>query len=123
MVTPNAYSGQFDNFGAYTEPSSLVANLQIGYEPTPKVKLTATMVNVVTTCFGGTKNAWTNAGPRAGCWYGSPGAYVGNVYNPGNEFQTAYQYPYAPTFGNVFQSAYGGQTNPMQIFLQASFKL
>jgi len=54
---------------------------------------------------------WNSAGPKIGCWYTAgttPANYAGNFYNPGNSFQApGEQYPYAPTFGNVFQQSYG----------------
>lgn len=124
IVTPNFMSGRFDPFGAYQEPADMTANLQLSYDVSPKVTITATMVNVYTRCWGGSNVPWSLGAGTVGCWY-SNGAlgYDGNFYNPGNAIQPAVRYPYGPTFGNVFQQAYGGQANPFNLFLSAEVKI
>jgi hypothetical protein len=121
IVTPNFYTGRFDNFGEFTEPSQVTASLQLSYDVSPKVSLQLIATNLWNTCFGGSKEPW-NTGHQTGCWYTS-GIYVGNFYNPGNALQPAFKFPYSPTFGSVFQQAYGGQANPFNLFLNATIKL
>jgi hypothetical protein len=125
ITTPNFQTGHFDNFGAFREPTSLNGSLQMSYDASNRVTLRLTAANVFTSCFGGTKEPWTNVPNQnvVGCWYSSPGGYVGNVYNPGNSIQQFVKNSYAPTLGNVFQQAFGGQTNPLQLFLSAQIKL
>ena len=125
LFTPNQTTGAFDRFGQYTEPSNLVGNVQISYAASKRVTFQAQLVNVVNQCFGGSKEPWTNAGSKVGCWYGTPptAAYAGNFYNPGNSFQSTAAQPYGPTIGNVFQQAYGGQTNPFQAFFSMNVTL
>jgi hypothetical protein len=70
-------------------------------------------------------HAWTNIPyqGQAGCWYGTPTQYIGNFYNPGDQIQQFEKGAYAPAFTNVFQSAYGGQANPFQLYITAEMKL
>jgi hypothetical protein len=121
IVTPNLFTGKFDNFGAFTEPSQITANMQISYDVSPKVSISLIATNIFNRCFGGSKEPW-NQNNQVGCWYTS-GIYAGNFYNPGDPMQLAFKYPYQPTFGNVFQQAYGGQANPFNLFINATVKI
>ena len=126
IVTPNFESKQFDNFGAYQEPSQLALSMQMAYQASSKVTLRLTAANLMVRCFGGSSEPWTQDVPYSGssaCWYGTPFGYVGNFYNPGNQIQPLVAHAYSPVFGNVFQEAYGGQANPFQLFLTAEFRL
>ncbi|MEO6991170.1 MAG: TonB-dependent receptor, partial [Candidatus Baltobacteraceae bacterium] len=125
ITTPNFQTGHFDNFGEFIEPTSLNGSLQASYDVSNKVTLRLTAANVITSCFGGTKEPWTSVPNQStvGCWYTSPGGYIGNVYNPGNQLQQPIKNSYVPTLGNTFQQAYGGQNNPLQLFLSAEIKL
>jgi hypothetical protein len=125
IVTPNFQSGHFDNFGAFVEPTILSLSLQSTYQVSNKLTLRLTAANLYNTCFGGTKMPWTSVPyqPQTGCWFGTPAAYIGNFYNPGDNVQQFLKNSYAPQFGNVFQSAYGGQSNPFQLFITAEMKI
>ncbi|HEY8312706.1 MAG TPA: TonB-dependent receptor [Candidatus Baltobacteraceae bacterium] len=122
IVTPNQFTGHFDNFGAFREPTQLTGNLQIAYQATPKLTFTLLAVNVYNSCFGGSQEPW-QTDRKTGCWYTSGVQYTGNFYNPGDNVQQFTKYPYQPTFGSVFQQAYGGQANPFNIYLTANVKL
>jgi hypothetical protein len=121
LLTPDFFTGQFDNYGAFTEPAVLTANLQVDYDITPRITLSAVATNLLDTCFGGTKVPWAQNN-RLGCWY-TASSYAGNFYNPGDSFQGTNGLPYAPTFGSVFQSAYGAQANPINLYFTAKVKL
>jgi hypothetical protein len=122
IVTPNQFSGQFDNFGAFREPTQVTGNMQITYQATPKLSISLLATNLYNSCFGGTKEPWmTNH--TTGCWYTAGGQYTGNFYNPGDNVQQFTKYPYQPAFGNVFQQAYGGQANPFNLYITANVKL
>ena len=125
LTTPDFYTKQFDNFGAFREPSSVTMNLQVGFQASKNIQLQLTAVNLVNRCFGGTATPWNNAGSTIGCWYGTPFyTSAGNFFNPGDQFQQQAQYPYAPTVGyNASQQAYGVQSNPFQLFLEAKIRL
>jgi hypothetical protein len=122
IVTPNQFTGTFNNFGQFIEPTYLTASMQISYDISPKVTLQVIGTNLWNTCFGGSNAPWLT-GHKTGCWYTTPAAYIGNFYNPGNSIQQAFAFPYAPAFGNVFQQAYGGQANPFNLYINAQIKL
>lgn len=128
ILTPNQFTGAFDTFGGYTEPTNVTGNLDIKYALNKRVTLRATIVNLLDQCFGGSKVPWNNAGPRIGCNYVAGGSgltpYAGNFYNPGNTFQSAgEQYPYSPVFAQTDQSVYGTAVNPLQLVLTLSVRL
>jgi hypothetical protein len=124
ITAPNPYTQQFDTPGVFVEPSQLVANLGIGYQANKRLKLNLLAVNMFGTCFGGSKEPWTNYGPKVGCWYGSAtGFQAGNFYNPGNGIANQAQ-PYFPVLGGIAgQQAYGTNIQPLQIFLSAQLKI
>ncbi|HTV73795.1 MAG TPA: TonB-dependent receptor [Candidatus Acidoferrales bacterium] len=123
ITTPDFATGGFDSFGAFTEPSQLTGDIQFRYDVSDRVSVSLTASNVYNLCFGGSKEPWTaGVSDKIGCWYTSPGYYVGNFYNPGNAISPNAQ-AYVPTVGNVFQDAYGGQANPFQAVLNVSIKL
>ena len=87
LTAPDRYTGQFDNFGAFTEPSQLSLNLQLGYQVSKNIGLQVTAVNVYNRCFGGSNVPWNNVGNVLGCWYGTPPyGWSGNSFNPGDTF-------------------------------------
>jgi len=121
---PDRFTGKFDTFGAFTEPSSLTANLQLSYDVSKRVTVTLLATNIYNRCFGGSVEPWTaNGDGRVNCWYGSPNIYTGNVFNPGTPIQSNVAYPYQPALTNVFQQSFASQANPMNLFLNVSVKL
>ncbi|MBV9272130.1 MAG: TonB-dependent receptor, partial [Candidatus Eremiobacteraeota bacterium] len=122
IVAPDQFTHHFDNFGEFTEPSQIVANIQLAYEASKNVTVRLNAINVYNKCFGGSKEPWTISG-AAGCWYGSPLFNIGNGYNPGNSIDYFAGFPYSAAIGNVFQSNYGGQANPFNAFLSVDLKL
>jgi Carboxypeptidase regulatory-like domain/TonB-dependent Receptor Plug Domain len=121
IVIPDPFVGHFDNYGQFTEPNKISGNLSLSYDVTNRATLRVDFVNVVATCFGGSKVPWKVSG-AAGCVYGG-GTYVSNFYNPGDKLQAGFDQPYAPVFGSVFQSTTGGQANPLQIYATLNVKL
>jgi hypothetical protein len=117
LTTPDLYTKQFDNFGQFTEPSSLTASMMLSYDVSPKITIQVVGTNLYNRCFGGSNVPWAQPGSY-GCWYTS-GFYDGNFYNPGNTVQQAFVFPYVPTFSTVFQQAYGGQANPANVYINA----
>jgi hypothetical protein len=123
IVTPNFQTGKFDNFGAFTEPSEIVGNLQIRYDVSPKISITLLGSNLFTSCFGGSNVPWKVGGKSIGCWYTGAAGYDGNFFNPGVYQEPAFGNSYIPTFGNVFQQAYGSQANPANVYLTVNIKV
>ncbi|MBV8333663.1 MAG: TonB-dependent receptor [Candidatus Eremiobacteraeota bacterium] len=99
---PDSFTGVFDSLGAFREPSQMMAHLRMSYDVSPRLSLTLTLANIVSTCFGGQQTPFTYYWSHGVCQYGSLSqAYppVGNVYNPRDNVQTFQRYPYEPDFG------------------------
>jgi hypothetical protein len=134
VVIPDPYTGSFDNLGSFVQPNELAMNMQISYDVSPKITLVGTFANLVNTCWGGTKAAWT-VGDHNVCSYNilnNGGAFgpVGNNYNPPAtvaSFQRLLQYPYGAYYGAVNVNTAAGNFNqtkqPFQFFMEARIKL
>ncbi len=111
---PNMQTGAFDGIGAYVEPSQLLMHVQLSYDVTKTVNITANFTNLVNTCFGGSKVPWAVKGA---CGYGLDEAGltggIGNTYNPGDAIQPALKYSYEPFWAQ----------QPVGIYVNASVKL
>ncbi len=123
---PDPFTGHFDNLGAFRNPSQFLANLQLSYQASSRVTLVANLVNIVNTCFGGSKTSFTYDNSSGICSYGpnnSAGgvAPVGNVYNPGANIQPALAYPYEPSYGAVNVNSNSTRL-PFSVFLSAKIK-
>jgi hypothetical protein len=132
LFVPNPETGTFAHYGQYTEPSIVLANLQLTYDVSPKVRLTLTAANLYWTCFGGSSEPWTKAEPAGHviCGYdvnsldfiGGPngsGAYVGATpYDKANGI-TPPSWETQPYYGQAFTPGSGNSYFPLNIFLQA----
>jgi hypothetical protein len=125
LSIPDPYTGHFDRYGEYREPNVLSGNLGISYDISRRAKVSLLGVNLLSSCWGGSRVPWQLSG-RAGCNYGSQsGAYIGNLYNPGDQLVPLTQYPYNPTFvsaGGLQQNTGGNALFP-QFFMTVQVKL
>lgn len=126
ITIPNPYTGNFDQPGAFVNPSQLMMNMQISYDVSPSVTLVGTLANIVNRCFGGSKAAWTVSDSNV-CSYGinnSAGIVmpVGNVYNPGATIQPFVQYPYERYLSPVNVDSFSVK-QPFNFYLEARVKL
>lgn len=116
IVIPDQFTGKFDQPGTFTEPSYLALHAQVGYELSTSTKVRLTMTNILTRCFGGSSEPWTQGVGGNTCGFDViPGHVppVGNIYNPGDAIQRYVQYPY----GNLFSAA------PFNAYFNVEFKL
>ncbi len=134
LYVPNPQTGTFASYGAYTEPSIIVGNIQATYDVSPRIRLTLTAASLWHTCFGGSKEPWATAAPPGQyiCGYGANSInYVGGP-NGGGAYVGAS--PYASTNGVTpqpweSQSYLPGGTNgaggylPFNLYLQAQIHL
>jgi len=129
-AVPDTYTGVFDPLGSFTQPNFFGMNLQLSYDVSPRLSLTGVLANIVNSCWGGTKAAWTSDSGQV-CGYaagGFAGAIlpVGNAYNPagfhGSIVQPLVKYPYNPLFGPFNQDGNSTKT-PFQFFVTANIKL
>ena len=103
---PDPYTGKFDNLGAFRAPNQYLAHLQVSYEMSSRVTLTANFANIINQCSGGSSEPWTNGATNKTCGYTLPGygvplAYggyaptsAGGWFDPGATPQLEVQYPY-----------------------------
>ncbi len=126
IVIPNQYTGQFDNLGAFRQPAQLLGHLRLSYDFTPKITGVVTLANLISTCYGGQQTAFTYYWNRNVCSYGpvfnglvNP---VGNVYNPGDNLQTALRYPYQPQFG-TYNDLTSSTINPFSVYFELKLKV
>ncbi len=99
IPTPDPFTGNFDNLGAFRAPNQFLAHMQISYDVSSRVALTFNLANLINTCSGGTSEPWTRFANHSVCGYtlpgyGAPLTYGSNFYNPGATFQPELQYPY-----------------------------
>lgn len=112
---PDPYTGRFDAIGAFIQPSSLQANLQLAYDITPRVTIVGTFANLYTSYFGGSKPGWQVKGAQSyntqclACGL-SP---IGNVYNPGTPIQPFVASPYIPAYLGL----------PFSVYVEARVKI
>jgi hypothetical protein len=106
VPTPDPFTGNFDNLGAFRNPNQLLMHMQISYDMTPRVGLTLNLANIINQCSGGDTKPWTRFATNHVCnytlpGYGTPLTFGSNFYNPGSSFQSEVQYPYQenPTVG------------------------
>ncbi len=77
---PNPFTGQFDRFGQWQEPSQLTLSAQASYDVSPKMTVTVIAENIYHHCY--THNyKWEVAG-SFGCQYAQNPYYLGNALDP-----------------------------------------
>jgi hypothetical protein len=108
-------------------------NLQLSYDVSPRITLTATFANIIDRCFGATGPGVAGLSNSQVCSYSILNSAVGgiapfgNAYNPGDPAYTGapsfLKYPYEPTFGA--SNADFGYTaiQPFQFFVEAKIRL
>ncbi len=129
LFIPNPATGQFASPGTYTEPTLATGNIQVSYDVTPRIKLTATATNIFNTCWGGSSTPWSAQYPPAPhtCGYNTNSFYTANYYNGSSPYDKKANgaTPLAfeansdvPTLGNG-----AGGFNPFNVYLQAQIRL
>ncbi len=124
LVIPNPATGSFDSPGAFHQPWQFNANLGLGYDVSPQTRITLTLANVVTRCFGGTRTPWSAAyAPNSiVCGYTNNSVYVSNFYNGTSpNDRGANGVALNPYFVQPFVPA--SSTIPFNAYLQISAKL
>jgi len=126
IVIPDPYTKQFDALGAFREPAQLLGHLRISYDINPRMTATVTLANLLSTCFGGQKTAFTYYWSKNVCSYGpvdnglvNP---VGNDYNPGENIQTNLQYPYEPVFA-TYNDLTTSTLNPFSVYFDLKIRI
>jgi hypothetical protein len=135
LYVPDPQTGAF-LFDNYEQPSSIVGNLQLAYDVSPRIRLTLLGANLFHSCFGGTTAAWTTANPPSNviCGYSPAGGslnstlYPSNFYNgtgigdrAANHATSAYTQSYLPSTLN--NAAIGGSAPPINLYFNAQVKI
>jgi hypothetical protein len=135
LYVPNPQTGSF-LFDNYQQPSSIVGNLQLSYDVSPRIKLMVLGANLFHECFGGTSAPWAsaNAPSYAVCGYGPAGGslnstlYPSNFYNgtsindyKANGARTPWTQSYLPTGGN--NGAIGASVQPINVYFNAQVRI
>ena len=137
LAIPNPYTGSFDGVGLYREPWQFNLGFQVAYDISPRIRATATLANVVNTCFGGSSTPWSKAWapgqyvcgyndnfaanplfngsfigtqPGAGWFYGASGH---DPVNGTAGYAKVFDYPYVPLTG----------ANPFQAYFQLQLRV
>jgi hypothetical protein len=135
LYIPNPQTGTFayDNI---EDPNSIVGNLQLSYDVSPRLRLTVLGANLFHTCFGGTPEPWTAAYPPSNvvCGYTPAGGvlnssvYPSNYYNgtgindiKANGVRPAYTQSYTPS--NLSNGAIGGAPPPINVYFNAQLRI
>jgi hypothetical protein len=119
LFIPDKYSGKFDSFGAFREPTRLTTNLQFGYEATRAVSFTLTMTGITDTCYQ-RHYPWDSTST---CVYAQ---LASNLLAPAGNFVAdppiQLKYPYGSWYNNS-QTGFVGQKLPFNAFLSADIRL
>lgn len=120
VFIPDPYTNQFDNLGAFKQPSRLTLNVQLGYQLSPAAKATLTMTGLVDQC-NQRGYKWDSS---TTCVYSS---LPSSILPPSGNFLTTamtpiqLRYPYAFWLNNNNTGAVGVK-NPFQAALTFEFK-
>jgi len=122
LFIPDKFTGKFDTFGAFAEPSRLTANLQFTYTPSKAVTVTLAMTGLTDTCFQ-RGEPWDN--PSTCVYAQLPSnnlAPVGNFVTDPSKIPIQLAYPYSSWYNNS-QTGFVGQKLPFGAFLDLSVRI
>jgi hypothetical protein len=123
LLTPDAFTGTFDNLGAFKEPSRLTLNLQTSYDFSKQTRLTLTMTGLVDKCFQ-RGYAWDNPDICVYSELPSGGAGLGPTGNflPIDQTPVQLRYPYG-VFMNNLNTGFVGTKLPFQAALDLRIRI
>lgn len=112
LYIPNPQTGTFDNFGQFRQPWAFNLGMQMSYDFTPRITGRMVVTNLVSECFGGSSEPWTQgafAPSSAICGYVSNTFYNGGHFYNGTSpnDQAANGVPQTPYFAQSFVPSFG----------------
>jgi hypothetical protein len=123
LFIPNAFTGQFDNLGAFKEPSRFTLNLQTSYDVSKHVRLTLTLTGLIDKCYQ-RGYAWDDPNfcvysqlPSGGAGVGPSGNFLPLAQTP-----VQLRYPYGD-FSNNLNTGFVGTKIPFQAALDVRVKM
>jgi hypothetical protein len=122
LMIPDPYTGKFDGFGAFKQPSRYTLNMQIGYQMSKQVRTVLTLSNIVDHC-SQRGYAWDYS---AVCSYSNlPSGFLsptGGTLANAAAGAIQLKYPYAMWLNNNNTGFIGTQI-PFQASLDVNFKV
>ncbi|HXM18210.1 MAG TPA: TonB-dependent receptor [Candidatus Tumulicola sp.] len=121
ILIPDVYTGKFDNFGDFNEPSRITVNAQITLRATDRASYTLTLTNLVDTCHQ-RGYAWDY--PNICVYSTLPSSILPPVGNfaPTASAPAPLRFPYAMWLNNN-NTGFVGTTLPFQAAFEARFKI
>jgi hypothetical protein len=123
LFIPDAFTGRFDNLGAFKEPSRLTLNLQGAYDLSSRVRLTVTLTGLIDKCFQ-RGYAWDDKNicvyselPSGGAGLGPSGNFIPIAQTP-----VQLRYPYG-MFSNNLNTGFIGTTIPFQAAIDLRIRI
>ena len=123
LLIPDAFTGKFDNLGAFDEPQRLDLNFATTYQASKDVKISVILTGLVDTCFQ-RGYPWDDPHicvysqlPSGGAGLGPSGNFLPIASTP-----IQLRYPYG-VFNNNFNTGFVGTTIPIQASFDVQVKL
>ncbi|BDE05126.1 hypothetical protein WPS_04020 [Vulcanimicrobium alpinum] len=123
LFIPNAFTGAFDNLGAFKQPSRLTLNLATSFEASKNVKLVVTLTGLIDKCYQ-RGYAWDDPNicvyselPSGGAGLGPSGNFIPLAQTP-----VQLRYPYGD-FNNNLNTGNVGVKIPFQAAVDLRIKL
>jgi hypothetical protein len=131
LFIPDPATGSFDTFGAFRQPSQVNLSMNLSYQITPRIKITAVLANLLNACFGGSSEPWSAQYPpnSYSCGYIANSYYISNYYNgtsPNDRgannaaLNPAFRSEYIPAYADANTFVLPG---PFNMFVQATIRL
>lgn len=128
---PNPYTGTFNSFGQYRQPSQFNMGLQIQYNLSTNASANVSVVNLINRCFGGSNVPWAKTFPPSAqiCGYSYNKFFINNFYNGSSPNDLAANgVPLNPFFSVPYKPLYGDTNSanlplPTEVFFQLNFKM
>jgi hypothetical protein len=123
LLIPDAFTGKFDNLGAFDQPQRVDLNFATSYQVARDVKVSVVLTGLVDTCFQ-RGYAWDDPHicvysqlPSGGAGLGPSGNFLPIASTP-----IQLRYPYG-VFNNNFNTGFVGTTIPIQASFDVQIKL
>jgi hypothetical protein len=123
LLIPDAFTGKFDNLGAFDQPQRVDLNFAASYQATKNVKLSVALTGLVDTCFQ-RGYPWDDPHicvysqlPSGGAGLGPSGNFLPTASTP-----IQLRYPYG-VFNNNFNTGFVGTTIPIQASFDVQVRL
>jgi len=123
LLIPDAFTGQYDNLGAFDEPQRLTLNFAASYQATSKIKFSFAVTGLVDSCFQ-RGYAWDDGHvcvysqlPSGGAGLGPSGNFI-----PISQTPPQFRFPYG-AFNNNLNTGFLGTTIPMDFTANMEVKI